>query len=117
MHDERDAAKTFGKAWLAGHAGTIGGAALGAAALGSRPGRRLLVGIRRSGFAKSTKNAWKSLKQSPVGKTSGKFFGHKAGPAAIGAATGAIVGGDIGDYAAIRHGIIESKKNAQKQGK
>jgi hypothetical protein len=48
VSDEKDAAKTFGKAWVAGHAGTLAGAAVGAAALGSGPGRRLVGRIKET---------------------------------------------------------------------
>jgi hypothetical protein len=116
LGDERDAAKTFGKAWLAGHAGTIAGAAVGAAALGSGPGRRLVAKAMQSRTYAKAKKVADGVSTSRVGKTVGKFFGHKGGPAAAGAAVGAVVGGDIGDYGAIRHGVIQSRRNAKQKG-
>lgn len=114
VQDEKDSAKTFGKTWLTGHAGVLAGAALGGVALGSKPGRKLLVGLRRSRVGRGVQNIANDVKGSRVGQTAGKWFGHKKGPAAIGGIAGGIVGGDIGDYVGIRHGIINSKKQDDK---
>lgn len=111
MSDEKDTAKTFGRTWLAGHTGTVLGAAAGGAILGSPIGRKLVGRIQSTRFASGVKNMANTLKNSSVGITAGKWFGNKTGPAAVGGIAGGIIGGDIGDYAGIRHGILEAKKN------
>jgi hypothetical protein len=120
IQDEKDAAKTFGRAWLTGHAGTLAGAALGGIALASPMGKKLTgsSGINKAkNFISAAKTRFSTSKigQSAAVhaiKNTVKGTGTRS---AVGGVVGGIVGGDIGDYAAIRHGILKSKQNAKDQ--
>lgn len=115
LQDEKDSAKTFGKAWLAGHAGTYAGAAVGALGVGALAARHKGFGQALERTGQGIGRLRSRLSETGLGKGISKIMGHKSGPAAAGAIVGGLAGGDIGDYAAIRHGIIHSKKNGNLQ--
>lgn len=111
LQDEKDSAKTFGKAWLAGHAGVVAGGIAGAAAMATPMGKALW----KSGPVRKTMALGRLGRMKFNASSVGKNLSLKGkGPAiGAGALVGGIVGGDVGDYAAIRHGTIQAKKNEQ----
>lgn len=111
LQDEKDSAKTFGKAWVLGHAGTIAGAAAGGALLASPLGKKLWQSQPVRKAVVNTKLLARNFNRTSIGKTLN--FKHKGPAVAAGAVAGGFLGGDVGDYAAIRHGTIQAKKNDQ----
>jgi hypothetical protein len=114
MQDEKDSAKTFGKAWLAGHAGTYAGAAIGGLALGTLANKNKAFASGAARIGHGLQGLRSRFSETGLGKGLGKMVGSKGSIATAGAIGGGILGGDIGDYAAIRHGIIHSKKQNDK---
>jgi hypothetical protein len=111
--DEADAAKTFAKSSLGGWVGHLGGAAAGAVALGSTPGRKLLAATRRSRVGYGIRKGIWAVKGSDPAKKVGEFFGNKAGAAVTGGLLGGFVGEEAANYAATRHGVLQAKQNAR----
>lgn len=113
--DEKDSLKTFGKASLGGWAAHIGGAAVGAAGLAALAKNNKRV----AGWAAKAINKGNTISSkfsgSGVGRVVKKYMGH--GPAAVaGGIAGGVVGEEIANYAAIRHGIKQTRQNQIQEG-
>lgn len=119
--DELDAAKTYGRATLAGWGGYLGGAAAGglagvglAAALRGRSAGRLgklVSNVRASRPISSAEKAFNKVKNSGFVN---KYKGVLA-TGAVGAAIGSHVGEEGSHYAATRAGVLQAKENARNE--